>query len=192
MSLFRGPRHSGRDNTSGPWRRVEFPRMHREWLVTTGFRMWQSVSAPPRQSRARTSLRICDKIHLMRLPEYPREGHADPGCVAPCNGTLRVFLEFPIGIIDLNLRNHHRIGASGANDNRDPLWSRIVRSIVRFSTGSAPLLKPWRGFAWNNQTIAIARMATGTNNQSKGDNPDDAGARAGVTLTGSCIMTPSP
>ena len=63
-----------------------------------------------------------DDVDGMGLPENPWERHAKPGGGAARNRSWRVLRELPIRIVDLNLRDDHRLGAACANQKVDAIW----------------------------------------------------------------------
>ena len=64
---------------------------------------------------------VGDDTDGMRLSEYPRVWQPDPGGRAAADGAGRLLRELPIGIVHLNLRDRHRLGAAGPHQNLDAL-----------------------------------------------------------------------
>ncbi len=59
---------------------------------------------------------IGDEIHPVRLSKDPRKRQADPYGITSCNRSLWCLLEFPIGVVDLDLGDCHRFRTTRADE----------------------------------------------------------------------------
>ncbi len=100
----------------------------------------------------------------MRFAQHPRVGDLHPDGTAARNRSRRVLREGPVGVIDGNLRDLHRLRPARTHKNLDAaVLSRIVRSTVSDSTGGAPLLKSRNGLSEAIKTKDTRMAARGRN-----------------------------
>ena len=125
------------------------------------------ASAPRPRSRARRSAPVLvTMLTACASPSTQGNGTSDPGGGAALERSRRVLRELPVGVVDLHLRDRHRLRAAGAHQHVRARWRR--ESSARRS-GSRPAARRCRssrsGSAATSHHTASASTASGRASQ---------------------------